>query len=997
MNTLSHQIKQIYLVAHVVTHNHMHTIRHCLDSLLQQKFNDSGFKFEIWVTDNDSSDETRNILSDEFSNTCRIHHNTKNLGFSEAHNQCISEAIAQGADFVFIANPDLRLRTSALCALCQSLINDPSAGTACPKLFRADGYLKALQPHILDATGMFITPCIRHFDRGSQEPDRGYYDSPEYVFGGSGAALLISRACAIDVSLRASDSITEQKYLEVFDEQFFAYREDADLAWRSQWLGWKCRYVPNAVGFHQRRVLPEYRAYLPAELNALGVRNRFLLQLNNWSLLSNAHCLLAQTWRNLLVIVAAFTIEPTSKPALMDAWKRRSLAIKHRTNTLSKKRASAISVSKWFQKNPMALPALEASHASPIQSLQIIIVNFNSGDRLKACIDSIKQSASKLVTQSNFVTVIDNASSDTTSLDEIASSAHESDLIPIQLISSRTNLGFAGAINKAAKEHLADAILVLNPDVEVTAAALNTLVEKLDSYAMLGAVAPCICDHSSLVQRRYCARKFPTLGNVISELWFLHRLWPNNPWTSFYEYKDDPIFEAYITHVAPQPNRPYVPSDSPYIVPQVAGACMLIRGSAFRKIGGFNESFWPAWFEDVDFCKRLHDNKYSCALVSSASVYHEGGYCKNTITPATFAQAWYQNLARYWFLHSSKRDYIIFRVNYFCALVLRGLIALCISATTLMRNKDQSARKLSLSLTLIKQAFTGCGIRQRRTTFMRSQHSLLSRITSRILASVVHIKQAWNILNDDQYKITDKEPKAPELPIAHLPKDTLPIAVVSDHFSWCAHRLVGHGLFVQSNHNSSSWHMFNSPQHYQSQIMSSESQLDTIICNATCKELKSIETNSYDFLIVPTHLHSCLNPLQLLLECSRIVRAGRCILCSTLLESPTGVHSPVELHITQFLRPSSERLDQILLKHVLKTHNLSGQEALQRIKNIEPDSYAAIIHEYSMDDIAQLVEWISLNIPRIRSTGTEITELRLERGTVKPLNMPILQYLLTKT
>jgi len=68
---------------------------------------------------------------------------------------------------------------------------------------------------------------------------------------------------------------------EFFDEDFFAYREDADIAWRAQLLGWSCLYVPEARGWHVRRVTPERRRELPAEINWHSVKNRFLMRIKN--------------------------------------------------------------------------------------------------------------------------------------------------------------------------------------------------------------------------------------------------------------------------------------------------------------------------------------------------------------------------------------------------------------------------------------------------------------------------------------------------------------------------------------------------------------------------------------------------------------------------------------------------------------------------------------------------------------------------------------------
>ena len=54
---------------------------------------------------------------------------------------------------------------------------------------------------------------------------------------------------------------------EYFDNDFFAYREDADLAWRAQLYGWRCLYTPKAIAYHVRHVLPEKRSALPALIN----------------------------------------------------------------------------------------------------------------------------------------------------------------------------------------------------------------------------------------------------------------------------------------------------------------------------------------------------------------------------------------------------------------------------------------------------------------------------------------------------------------------------------------------------------------------------------------------------------------------------------------------------------------------------------------------------------------------------------------------------------
>ncbi len=87
---------------------------------------------------------------------------------------------------------------------------------------------------IIDSTGIYFLPNLRHLDRGAGELDHGQFERMEYVFGATGAAALYRRSMVDDVSVNG----------EFFDEQFFAYREDADLAWRAQLMGWRCVYTP---------------------------------------------------------------------------------------------------------------------------------------------------------------------------------------------------------------------------------------------------------------------------------------------------------------------------------------------------------------------------------------------------------------------------------------------------------------------------------------------------------------------------------------------------------------------------------------------------------------------------------------------------------------------------------------------------------------------------------------------------------------------------------
>ena len=323
------------VLVHLVTWNSEATIRRCLEQVFFQEGFTLGADLFVQITDNASTDSTVSIVerlcNREGVSLCV---NENNLGFSGAHNQGAAFCVEGGFDAMLVLNPDVGLSQQCLRTMAQELSPQDGIGMVSPKLLRARSDLGPIIPPVLDAAGMILTSALRHFDRGSGEVDRGQFETPEVVFGGTGACLLIATECIKSVAIpkRISDAAVwgiypqlrrdSQDRLQLFDEAFFAYREDADLAWRSLRLGWRCAYEPHAHAFHVRVVTPERRSILPAHLNRLGVRNRFLLQLNNWDLSHGGRSLMVGIlWRNLLVVVAVLVRERESLPALVDVAK----------------------------------------------------------------------------------------------------------------------------------------------------------------------------------------------------------------------------------------------------------------------------------------------------------------------------------------------------------------------------------------------------------------------------------------------------------------------------------------------------------------------------------------------------------------------------------------------------------------------------------------------------------------------------------------------------
>jgi GT2 family glycosyltransferase len=135
---------------------------------------------------------------------------------------------------------------------------------------------------------------------------------------------------------------------EVLDESFFAYREDADLAWRGRLLGWKALYVPEAVAWHVRRVTPERRDSLPPEINMHSVKNRFLLRIKNEGGPLAVRNFPYELARDALVVGAALTVERTSLPALRWLWQHRGEVLKKREEIQRRRRVSDRELARWF-------------------------------------------------------------------------------------------------------------------------------------------------------------------------------------------------------------------------------------------------------------------------------------------------------------------------------------------------------------------------------------------------------------------------------------------------------------------------------------------------------------------------------------------------------------------------------------------------------------------------------------------------------------------------
>ena len=323
----------------VVTYNSGRFIKRCLESVLEQKYGN----LEVVVIDNASTDGTVDIL-EQFTDRCRIYYNDENIGFAAAQNQAIM--LSRG-DWVLTLNPDVLLMPNFIQALVDAGQVDPKVGTVCGKLLTISPSFDLPDKELVDSTGIYFTPALRHLDRGSQEVDNGHYLNFEYVFGATAAAALYRRQMIDDISIDG----------EFFDRDFFVYREDADVAWRAQLLSWRCIYTPLARGYHVRAVLPGNRSALPPVINMHSVKNRFLMRIKNMTPDLYRRNWWSITSRDLVVLGACLIKETSSLKAFGYVIRNYRRVWAKRQEIMRRRRAKDDYMASWFSFEPVSRPA----------------------------------------------------------------------------------------------------------------------------------------------------------------------------------------------------------------------------------------------------------------------------------------------------------------------------------------------------------------------------------------------------------------------------------------------------------------------------------------------------------------------------------------------------------------------------------------------------------------------------------------------------------------
>jgi GT2 family glycosyltransferase len=217
----------------LVTWNGDRYVENCLRSVMNQTFKD----YSVLIIDNGSTDETLALLDERYPQLKVIKHKD-NFGFAKAHNQAIHWT---KSDYVLCLNQDVVLAPEFLAELVAFMDNHPMAGSCSGKIYRLQD---EQETKYIDTLGLKIFKNFRVIDAASGEVDEGQYGVSDEVFGVSGA-LPFYRRKALE------ETLYQQEY---FDESFFSYKEDVDLAFRLRLAGWESWRIAKAIAYHDRTV-----------------------------------------------------------------------------------------------------------------------------------------------------------------------------------------------------------------------------------------------------------------------------------------------------------------------------------------------------------------------------------------------------------------------------------------------------------------------------------------------------------------------------------------------------------------------------------------------------------------------------------------------------------------------------------------------------------------------------------------------------------------------
>lgn len=295
-------------------------LQSCLQSIMDQTYTN----ISVMIVDNGSIDGTVAWLASEYPQV-HVLRNTRNLGFCRGHNQALR---ITDSPYVLCLNQDMVLTPQWIEQAVSDMEVDATIGAVGGKLLRysySEEELKSVMTSgIIDSAGLQVFRSRHTVDRGSGEQDAGQYDQVEAIFGLSGACVLFRRQALETIRFRD----------EFFDEDFFAYKDDIDVAWRLQRLGWVNWFDGKLVAYHHRSIQGQAKTtnvhiaknfQRRSRFNATySYRNHWLVAMKDESFASRRVDFFYIFWYEFRKGVFLLFTRPKVLSGIFSAWKLRS-------------------------------------------------------------------------------------------------------------------------------------------------------------------------------------------------------------------------------------------------------------------------------------------------------------------------------------------------------------------------------------------------------------------------------------------------------------------------------------------------------------------------------------------------------------------------------------------------------------------------------------------------------------------------------------------------
>ena len=335
----------------IVTWNSLKYLPFCLKSIFSQTYRD----FQVLVVDNNSQDGTVDFLRNNYPEVT-VFQNKKNLGFAKANNQGIK---LFNSPFIVLCNPDIIMAEGWLGKIMAKAeaVSHKDYGSFGGKLLKLRVINADLgefeKTNLIDSCGLRIYPNHRVSEINAGQKDGEL--SEDEVFGHS-AALVLYRRLALDNCLYKSKANPSGEY---FDEDFFFYKEDVDLAWRLQLLGFKSLFVPEARAYHIRSLaeadiktakgIMKNRHRQSSFARRHSYRNHLLVLVKNESLKNLFKYSPFILWYELRKIIYILLLEWPTVPALGEALKLWPRMLKKRKFNFSQAKINPVEMRKWIK------------------------------------------------------------------------------------------------------------------------------------------------------------------------------------------------------------------------------------------------------------------------------------------------------------------------------------------------------------------------------------------------------------------------------------------------------------------------------------------------------------------------------------------------------------------------------------------------------------------------------------------------------------------------